>query len=100
MAIKHKELKGQFIDMYESIGDIIERVNIIPKTDKNIRTLEFIGAKLGELREIINYNLTEGYETRGYVENVVIYQQCLVTLNTIDQLLKEITPEENKDDKS
>lgn len=92
MAIKHIELKSQFIDLYETLGDVIERVNKIPKTDSNIKALEFVGTKLTELRTMIHYNLTEGYPTRGYTENMVIYQQCLATLNTINQLLEELAP--------
>ena len=92
MAIKHIELKSQFIDLYETLGDVIERVNKIPKTDSNIKALEFVGTKLTELRTMIHYNLVEGYPTRGYTENMVIYQQCLATLNTINQLLEELAP--------
>lgn len=98
MAIKHIELKSQFIDLYETLGDVIERVNKIPKTDSNIKALEFVGTKLTELRTMIHYNLTEGYPTRGYTENMVIYQQCLATLNTINQLLEELAPKTSNSD--
>ena len=97
MTVKHIELKTQFIDLYTTIGNIIDRVNKIPKTDFNIRTLEFIGSKLTELRVMVDFNLTKVYNTRSYIENVVIYQQCLVTLNTIDQMLQEIIPEKEEE---
>jgi hypothetical protein len=95
LALKHVELKSQFIALYEAAGEVVERINKIPKTDMNIKVLEFIGNKLTELRSLVHYNLTEGYETKSYVENVMIYQRCLVTMNTINQMLQAIIPPDN-----
>lgn len=99
IAIKNHELKNQFIELYSLIGTTLVRINDIPKSNENINILKFITEKLLELREMIDYNITTAYSTRTYIENNIIYQQCIATINTIADIINNI-PNVNGGDSS
>ena len=90
IAIKNHELKNQFIELYSIIGSTLVRINDISKTNENINVLKFITEKLLELREMIDFNITTAYQTRTYIENNIIYQQCIATLNAIGDIINNI----------
>lgn len=90
IAIKNHELKNQFIEMYSIIGSTLVRINDISKSNDNINILKFVTEKLLELREMIDYNITTAYSTRTYIENNIIYQQCIATLNAIASIIENI----------
>ena len=87
IAIKNHELKDQFIELYSIIGSTLVRINDISKSNENINVLKFITEKLLELREMIDFNITTAYQTRTYIENNIIYQQCIATLNAIADII-------------
>lgn len=91
MNIKIMELKKQYLEVYATITDVLSRTNKIPKTSQNMSVLEFIINKLMELKDIVQFYLSNTFDTKTYVENMVNYQQYLATLNTINRLLKEIS---------
>lgn len=91
MNIKIMELKKQYLEVYATITDVLTRTNKIPKTTQNLSVLEFIINKLIDLKEIVQFYLSNTFDTKSYVENMVNYQQYLATLNTINRLLKEIS---------
>ena len=90
IAIKNYELKNQFIELYSIIGSTLVRINDISKSNENINVLKFITEKLLELREMIDFNVTTAYQTRTYIENNIIYQQCIATLNAIAEIIDNI----------
>ena len=90
IAIKNHELKNQFIEMYSIIGSTLVRINDISKSNDNINILKFVTEKLLELREMIDYNITVAYSTRTYIENNIIYQQCIATLNAVADIIDNI----------
>ena len=98
IAIKNHELKNQFIELYSIIGSTLVRINDISKTNENINVLKFITEKLLELREMIDFNITTAYQTRTYIENNIIYQQCIVTLNAIAEIIDNIPKLDGRDD--
>ena len=106
IAIKNYELKNQFIELYSIIGSTLVRINDISKSNENVNVLKFITEKLLELREMIDFNITTAYQTRTYIENNIIYQQCIATLNAIAEIIDNIpkldskeTDEEEMEDK-
>lgn len=99
IAIKNHELKNQFIELYSIIGSTLVRINDISKTNENINVLKFITEKLLELREMVDFNVTTAYQTRTYIENNIIYQQCIATLNAIADIIENIPKLNNNDNK-
>ena len=101
IAIKNHELKNQFIELYSIIGSTLVRINDISKSNDNINVLKFVTEKLLELREMIDFNITTAYQTRTYIENNIIYQQCIATLNAIAEIIDNIPKldgKKNEDD--
>jgi hypothetical protein len=90
IAIKNHELKNQFIEIYSIIGSTLVRINDVPKSNDNVNILKFITEKLLELRDMVDYNITTAYNTRTYIENNIIYQQCIATLNAIADIIDNI----------
>ena len=39
---------------------------------------------------MIDFNITTAYQTRTYIENNIIYQQCIATLNAIGDIIDNI----------
>ena len=100
IAIKNSELKQRFIDIYETINNTLIRINDVSKSDNNIETLKFVTTKLIELRDMVHFNITTAYQTRTYIENSIIYQQCLSTVNAISDIINTIeVPEEQEEEK-
>ena len=87
MAIKVTELKKQYLDVYNTISNILLRTNKITKTNDNMKVLEFIVNKL----------MVNTFDTKSFIENTVNYQQYLATLNTINKIFIEI--KDKKEDK-
>ena len=94
MAIKNTELKSRFIDIYNLVDNIITRCNSLTKTEEMIDTLDFVIKKLVDMKEMIYYYITNTYFTKTYVDNSIMYQQYLVTLNTLSSILVEIRPQD------
>lgn len=88
--IKNTELKNQFIDLYSVIGITLDRINNVSKSNENVEALGFVTQKLLELREMIDYIITKSYATKTYIENNIIYQQCISTLNLISEFINNI----------
>ena len=95
--IKNTELKNQFIDLYSVIGITLDRINNVSKSNENVEALGFVTQKLLELREMIDYIITKSYATKTYIENNIIYQQCISTLNLISEFINNI-PNVNGDE--
>ena len=88
MAIKNSELLQNYIDLFESLNTIFDNINKIPKTYSNTRVIEFVGEKLVEMKDMVNYIITTTYITKTYVENMATYKQCLLMLQQINTMLK------------
>jgi len=96
MTIKQIELKQQYIDLFDSISDIVSRVNKITKTTDNNNIIEFVTNKMAELKDLVHFYLNNTYTTKTYIENTMNYQQYILILNTINKMLKEIIPKTDK----
>ena len=90
MAIKDKELRMRFYNMYESIDSFIERINEIPKASNIIKSVEFVSIKLDELSTMINDYITYTYDTLTYVENEINYNKFFTILSGISIIIKDI----------
>lgn len=93
MDIKNKELKTNFINLYDAISDIEERINDISKDADMIKPLEFVSNKLADLAQQVSDYLSYTYLTKSYTENTVMYRLFLNVLNQINDILTTIRPE-------
>ena len=88
LAIKNTELMKNFIDLYDTVNNVFDSINKIPKTFTNIIILEFVSNGFVELKERVNTIITVSYATKTYAENYAIFQECLITMEKLNKILK------------
>lgn len=91
--IKHKELKSNFTELYDSITNIIDRVNDIPNSDNYLQTITFVSNQLANLKQMVADYVNNVYSTKSYMENAMNYNRFLATLKGINDILEEISKE-------
>lgn len=92
LSIRDKELRGNYLRVYNTCNDIIENIKLIPKTSVNISSLSFINNKMEELKDFIADYISNTYHTKTYLENQENYQYYIVILNKINKLFKDLIP--------
>ena len=91
--MKHQELKSNFTKLYDSTNSIIERINDIPSNEDYLASITFVSEKLSELRTMVADYMNNVYSTKSYMENAINYNRFLSVLNSINDILDEISRE-------
>ena len=102
MTIKNRELKQKFIDIYKTTSYILYKFTSVPKSSFNNKSIVFVVNKLNKLRDIVFDYISETFFTKTYIENSIMLQEFIVTLNTINNIISELQIEfkdENKKSK-
>lgn len=95
-AIQSSELRTNFIEMYNVVIDIIDKVNNIHKDELTLSVFEFISTQLLTLKDIINTNITRTFDTKTYYENSITYGHCISILNSVHKLIDETAKKAKK----
>lgn len=96
LDIKHKELKSQFLAMYDLTSSIIDRIGDASINEENIEVVEFISENLSRLRTMLTDYIESVYAGKSYIENAVTFNRFLATLNGINKMLEQIEKKEDK----
>lgn len=88
--IKINELKDLYQDLYNRIITLYDKVNDIPKDDELIKVYNFVIDNLSDLKQFVYDYLTNTFDNKTYLENMVNYKKYLSTLNVINGILEEI----------
>lgn len=88
-AIKNLELKQNYQQMYMSCDDIIKKIDGIAKSNEASEVLRRVVQTCSELKERIEFYLTNTYPTCNYIENAVNFQKYLAILNSIRSVLND-----------
>lgn len=83
-------LKGQFVDLYETIDKTIERLDKIDRTSSDISTINFVVKKLFEIRTLLKEALIKNFDNKSYVENQIILQRHMAIFNALTNILGEL----------
>lgn len=95
LDIKHRELKNQYLAMFDIISSLITRINDISIPEDSIPALEYISQTLIKLKDMVTNYVNFVYKTKSYIENSINYNKFLAVLNGINKILEEIN---TKDD--
>lgn len=90
LDIKHKELKRNYLALYELVNAIIEKISAANLSEDNISIIEFASNSLVKLKDMIIDYMQNVYKTKSYIENSIIYNRYLATLTAINKMLEEI----------
>lgn len=96
LDIKHKELKSQFLAMYDLTSSIIDRIGDASINEENIAVVEFISENLSRLRTMLTDYIDSVYAGKSYIENAITFNRFLATLNGINKMLEQIEKKEHK----
>ena len=88
-AIKNLELKQNYQQMYMACDDIIKKIDGIAKSNQASEVLRRVVQTCSELKERIEFYLTNTYPTCNYIENAVNFQKYLAILNSIRSVLND-----------
>jgi len=99
-ALKSIELKNRYLELYNTTELIIQRIDTISRSKDNIKILYFLIQKLQELKKNSYDYIIDVYDTKSFIENIVQYQQYLAVLNTVNQVLIELNPNKDDDNKN
>ena len=92
LSIRDKELRHNYMRVFNTCNGIIENIKLIPKTSTNLDALGFVNDKLEELKDFIADYISNSYHTKTYLENEENYHYYIVILNKVDKLFKELAP--------
>lgn len=95
--IQSDELRKNFLDLYNTVLDVIDKVNNIHKEESTLQVFEFISSQLLILKDIINTNITRSFDTKTYIENNIDYQHCLAILNSVRLMIDETNKKSKKE---
>lgn len=95
LDIKHKELKTQFLTMFDMSTALIERINNISVNPEDISTIEYASNNLSRLRTMLVDYMESVYKTKSYTENYINYNRFLAILSGINKILEEINKNED-----
>ena len=90
LDIKHKELKNQYLNLYDMTTEIIDRISSIAITEDITFVIDYVSTTLSNLRDMVVDYINDVYKTKSYTENLVNYNRFLATLNGINKILEEI----------
>ena len=90
LDIKHKELKTQYLNMYDAVVAIIDRIGDINVAEQNIGTVEYVSNTLASLKDMLTDYMNDVYKTKSYIENSINYNRFLAILNGINKILEEM----------
>lgn len=90
LDVKHKELKRNFLAMFEVINSIIDKITSANLSEENTTTIDFVSNNLNNLRNMLIDYMNDVYKTKSYTENLIIYNRYLAALNAINKILEEM----------
>lgn len=96
LDIKHRELKSQYLKMYDSIIAIIDRLGDVNVAEENIGVIEYVSNTLAKLKEMLADYVNDVYKTKSYIENSINYNRFLVILNGVNKILEEMNSKTDK----
>lgn len=88
--IMTKELKTSMNKLVTLSGDLVDRINDIPKVTSHIRIIEFVSNKLSDFRDMLTDYLYYTYDTESYIKNKIAYERFIKIMSQIDELISKI----------
>lgn len=93
-AIRTKELKDRFVELYNLTLAFKEKVDYVKKTSDNIQVITRVSKTLDKLSDMIAHYIHKTFNTKSYIENKSDFYYCLWVLDRINELMGTLTPKE------
>lgn len=89
--VRDKELKKIYVDLYNSISNILMKVDRVVKTADNIKILNYCEKRLESTQEMLYDYLLDSYGHKSYIQNLTMYYEIIGILTGIEQLFTSLT---------
>lgn len=99
MKIKIANIKQSFIDLYNDVVEILERLSTVNKSSSNLESINFATITLNELKTMLNDHLVSTFETKSLVENQITLQRFLAIYAMVIKILEKVSNKTEKPDK-
>ena len=93
-AIRTKELKDRFIELYNVTLAFKEKVDYVKKNSDNMKVITKVSKSLDKLSDMISYYITKTFNTKSYIENKSDFYYCLWVLDRLNELMSTLVPKE------
>ncbi|MCM1215906.1 MAG: hypothetical protein NC548_15475 [Lachnospiraceae bacterium] len=94
---KIAELKKLFMDLYSKCDILVNKFNSIDEDDDEVNpVVKRIVKILYDTKEYVSYYLLNVFNSKSYIENMVVFKRHLVVLNGIKKIVQEIEKEQEK----
>ena len=96
LDLRHKELKEQYLSMYDLIISILDRINEASVDEEKVEIVKYISDTLENLKKMIVDYMKYSYKMKSYIENSINYNRFLAVLNGMNKILEEMNKTEDK----
>lgn len=96
LDLRHRELKNQYLTMYDTVVNIIDRIGSASVQEEDIGVIEYISETLSNFRSMLTDYIDKVYALNSYIENTVNYNRFLAVLHGINKILEELDKKQNK----
>ena len=98
MKIKIANIKQSFIDLYNDVVDVLERLGNVNKSSDNLESINFSTMTLNELKTMLNDHLVSSFDTKSLVENQIVLQRFLAIYAMVVKILEKVSSKKNNAD--
>ena len=98
MKIKIANIKQSFIDLYNDVVDVLERLGTVNKSSDNLESINFSTMTLNELKTMLNDHLVSSFDTKSLVENQIVLQRFLAIYAMVVKILEKVSSKKNNSD--
>ena len=95
-AVKIKELKRLYRDLYTSVVDLSTRLQDTKIDEDNIDIMDKINNDIYDLKTSIRDYFTGSFENKSYIENDIKFSQFLYYLNSIKSVIEKVASSNEK----
>ena len=93
--IKIKELKNLYVEMYSSLDDMLNKLNSAETNEDNLGIISRLSTSMYSLKQYIADYLTTMFAHKSYIENDIMFNRFLSTLNSIKNVLEDLIKQQN-----
>lgn len=96
LELRHRELKRQYLEMYDTVINILDRIGSASVQEEDIGVIEYVSSTLSNLRTMITDYIDKAYPLNSYIENSVNYNRFLAVLQGVNKILEDMAKRDNK----
>ena len=95
IRLRTNNIKQSFIDLYNDILDLSERLILVNKSADNIDTINYVNRSLSDLKDMLKDSVTDSFDSRSLVENQIVLQRFLTIYSMLIYIIEKLPDKNN-----